>query len=505
MKARNWPGSHVVDLDLRSLAFGRMLLGLVLALDTLIRWSDLTAHYSDYGILPRRVLLDAGWNPNYLSLHMVTGESLWLHPLFALQVAAGLALAIGYRTRWATLLSWILLVSIHNRNPWLLNGGDVYLRVILFWMLFLPWGKVWSWDARAGVKDTGLWVAPSKGLSVRSFAALGLLLQVCCLYWFAALPKWHPSWVADYSAIDIALHLDHLMKPFGLVFREMFSEYLGTLTYLVFQWEVWGPFLFWFPFDRGQVRSVTAFLFIGMHVGFEVTFELGLFPLICCCVPFLLLPAWIWEVPLKKLTGILDRRLARPEPREEPVRESAFRRWPRETILGFFVVYVLAWNFGNEQFRPSLWLPDSLDWIGYTLRLDQRWNMFSPSPPYQDGWWVIAGRRRDGSTLDIMNPREQVNWDKPECIAQLYRTQRRRRWMMELRAQGNELLMNATGAYLSRQLNPGGRSLHEVSEMKFYYMLEMTEKDGHELPPQKLMLYHYYCFEKPPEGTATDW
>lgn len=34
-------------------------------------------------------------------------------------------------------LSWFLLVSIQVRNPIILQGGDVVLRAIMFWMLFL--------------------------------------------------------------------------------------------------------------------------------------------------------------------------------------------------------------------------------------------------------------------------------------------------------------------------------------------------------------------------------
>ena len=35
-------------------------------------------------------------------------------------------------------MAWVLMLSLHNRNPVVLNAGDVYFRVLLCWGLFLP-------------------------------------------------------------------------------------------------------------------------------------------------------------------------------------------------------------------------------------------------------------------------------------------------------------------------------------------------------------------------------
>lgn len=486
----SWPGDHVIGLDIRSLAAFRLSFATILILDCLIRWWDSSLHYSDLGVLPRIVLLEMGWQANFLSLHMIGGQPWFVHLLFVLQTGLALSLFLGYRTRWATFLSWILLISIHNRNPWLLNGGDVYARLILFWMLFLPWGQAWSVDAKSGQTDQRWWMGSgfTEGLTIRSFAALAVLLQVCLLYWFAALPKTHPSWVGDYSAIDISLHLDHLVKPFGLWFRETFSDYLSLMTRVVFHWEVWGPFLLWFPFDRGQVRLFAISVFAAMHIGFELCFEIGLFPAYCLSVLVVLLPSWFWDRLLGRPAAKLGSKFG-----QIPLKRLVydFRRRACEGCYLLLLLYVLCWNFGNEQFRPSLWMPDSLHWIGYTLRLDQRWNMFSPSPPYQDGWWVIKGIRRSGKEMNLLHPDQSLSWDKPENAARDYLTQRRRRWMMELRATESPILMTSFCRYLCWKVNGNKRSLHEVRFVELYYVLEMTEKDGTESEPRRYKVFEY--------------
>jgi len=92
-------------------------------LDTLVRWTDLRAHYSDFGVLSRSDLISLGWNQNWFSLYMACGSERWLNVLFFMQAVFAVALLVGWRTRAMTVLSWLFLVSIHSRNPMVLNGG----------------------------------------------------------------------------------------------------------------------------------------------------------------------------------------------------------------------------------------------------------------------------------------------------------------------------------------------------------------------------------------------
>jgi hypothetical protein len=80
---------------------------------------------------------------------------------FAVWLAVLAALIVGYRTRTATILNWICIVSSSTRNMLVLNGGlqcfffalqlkrqgDDYARVISFWMMFLPLSSCYSVDA----------------------------------------------------------------------------------------------------------------------------------------------------------------------------------------------------------------------------------------------------------------------------------------------------------------------------------------------------------------------
>lgn len=490
-----WPGDHVVDLDLRSLALVRVLAGVILLLDTLVRATDVTAFYTDGSSLSRYALLDLGWNQNWFSVYMMTGNRAGVTFLMALQTIFATGMILGWRTRVMVFWSWVFLISIHNRNPMVVNGGDIYLRVVLFWLLFLPCGQRWSWDARHSRSDLRWWMPSLSGGTVRSLAGLGLLMQLASVYWFAALPKTDPSWTATFTATGLALMLDQFITPFGVWFRTTFWEWLPLMTYLVIGWEFCAPFLLFFPFDRGQVRTIAIFGIAAMHTGFGLCMELGLFAWIGICMPMSLLPSWFWDRPARRLTSVLDRALGPPCDDPRPWRS---RGWPlREAGYALLIFYVFAWNCGNEGVDYGPRVPAWARGFGQTLRLDQRWNMFSPGPLREDGWFVIEGVRRDGTPVNMLDGTDQISWEKPEWISTTYKNERWRKYMMNLWSADNSRYRLPFGQYLTRKFNKGKRSKTEVTEFKIYYMKELTNFDGTEEKPEKVMIWQHWCFDKP--------
>jgi hypothetical protein len=70
--------------------------------------------------------------------------------LFGIAAVAALAMLVGYRTRLAVFVVWVLVLSIQVRNPFLDSSADDLLRLLLFWAMFLPLGAYWSVDCLRG-------------------------------------------------------------------------------------------------------------------------------------------------------------------------------------------------------------------------------------------------------------------------------------------------------------------------------------------------------------------
>lgn len=48
----------LLGFDLRSLALFRICLGILILVDLIVRFQDLKAHYTDFGVLPRHILIE---------------------------------------------------------------------------------------------------------------------------------------------------------------------------------------------------------------------------------------------------------------------------------------------------------------------------------------------------------------------------------------------------------------------------------------------------------------
>src|SRR5262245_27571930 len=192
MKSRLTLLERLFGVDVRSLAVLRISLGLILLFDLATRARLLTTNYTDAGVHPRAITdsyTAAGGLP---SLHMLIGSTRAEAALFAVAAVAAAMLLVGWQTRLATLVSWLLLTSLHQRNQMVLDGGDHLLRFLLFWSIFLPLGAWAALDARRrGPPHRALVVSP---------ASAALLLQVAGMFLLTGLLKTGPEW-SDGTAI----------------------------------------------------------------------------------------------------------------------------------------------------------------------------------------------------------------------------------------------------------------------------------------------------------------
>jgi Vitamin K-dependent gamma-carboxylase len=295
-----WGHAKVVEVfgaDLRSLATFRIVLAVLVLLNLADRVTDLSAHYSDYGVLPRIALLTDVMAPWQFSLNLMNGEPFFQALVFGAAALAALALLLGYRTRLATVVAWVTVVSIVARNPLLSGSEAVLLSLLLFWAMFLPLGAHWSVDR--ALKDA----PPRLSMRFLSMATVGLFLQIAFVYWFTAILKSGPEWRVDGTALYYALSYDHYARPIATYLLQ-FPELLKILTFATLALEAFGPFFLFFPFFTGPVRTGAVLAFMSLHFGIWLTLNLGWFPWIAgfCMVCFL--PTWFWDSALPKVRGV---------------------------------------------------------------------------------------------------------------------------------------------------------------------------------------------------------
>lgn len=73
---------------------------------------------------------------------------LWFECCYALAILASAALLLGWRTRTASVLFMVGVLSLQNRSVFIGDGGDNVLHLMAIYLVFTRCGQVWSLDAR---------------------------------------------------------------------------------------------------------------------------------------------------------------------------------------------------------------------------------------------------------------------------------------------------------------------------------------------------------------------
>jgi len=136
----------VGEADIAPVAFFRILYGLQLFNWFWQLYPNLAAFFTDEGIFPRRQLL--AFYPERLSLLNLVGEWWQVAVIWGFSCVVALALTVGWRTRLASFLAFVLVVSFQWRNPLILDGSDLVFRFMPLWLMFTNAGDLYSIDAR---------------------------------------------------------------------------------------------------------------------------------------------------------------------------------------------------------------------------------------------------------------------------------------------------------------------------------------------------------------------
>jgi hypothetical protein len=334
---------------------------------------------------------------------------------------------------------------MQNREPILLYGADLSLRVGLFWAMFLPLANRFSVDRLLGR------VRPPANRSYLSFAGIAFIAQIGAIYAGGALMKTGRTWQIDRTAVAYALALDAYARPLG----HWLGQYDGLtrlLTVSTLYLELYGPILFILPVFSKWGRLLAIILFAGLQIGFGLCMTMGVFGAVMITLTLALLPAIFWDrfaepwgrKLASRCRGIatafrataLSDWLRRWIDRQREKNAIAFAPAPplaarslrflraiaRESVLAISLLTMILWNIGNIPGEPWCLPPVAGDLV-FNIGLNQMWDMFAPDPTPDDGWFVVAGTLRNGQTVDLMSGQSPVSFDKPANVAASYQSQ----------------------------------------------------------------------------------
>ncbi len=418
---------NMFSVDLRTLALFRVCLGLLVLHEFLSALPNVTAFYSDTGVLPMRIFLPGDRHYYQLSLFSINGTTGSGLLILLFGSLCAMAFIAGWKTRAANFWMWFILLSMHGRNPFIIEGFDVYVRFLLFWSLFIPMDQKYAWDAPQ---------SQSKKIEL-SFATFALMMNVCILYLFMAYFKYfNAEWLSG-QAVQYSLQVANTAKPLGK-FLLNFPSLLVLLTYGTLFLETLGPVMLLIPYYSGYFRAAALAAFTCLQLGFMTTMDLLNFPFasIISTIPFI--PSSWWTVlgsygPTKRAGDIAVRLLTRPSflgsrPYHGRI-ESAARTSLNFAAL-FFILMVIYLNIVSA--KPQLRIPKPIICLEKSLGLYQKWTAYSPPGHFYNSnyWIVIVGTLKDGTQVDILRKKD-VDWSNPEIYYKAYGGSRWKLYLMQ--------------------------------------------------------------------------
>lgn len=279
---RDWDRFWFQPQTARALGLFRIVLGIIIIYSFALFAKDIVIFFSDAGLLTTQTL-EKVMGRDFHTLLMYVRSPIGVVCFLILLFAAALCFTIGYATRVNAILLFALVVSFHERNNLVLNGGDTVIRTMLFFFMFAPAGAAFSVDGLLSQRKFSTMEA-AKPLLVAPWAQRMMQVQVTLIYFATVYAKIRgPLWNEG-----VALYYVFGLTDFHVRGVEQLMNYpllYSPLTFVTLIGELTLPFLLWFRATRLYAIAIGLFL----HGWMMIFMTLPVFPIlmISTYIPFI--------------------------------------------------------------------------------------------------------------------------------------------------------------------------------------------------------------------------
>ena len=256
----------------------RFVVGLNILFIYLINYTQRQYLWGPEGIWPFQEFLEYLRTGRSFSLYQFSDSSLFFELVFHLGILATILFTIGYRTRLASIANWLFLWSLHERNPWILDGGDNIIRIALLFLLFANLGAYFSCDSARywqRIKEHPDSLPRRFSAILHNFAVLAVITQVCIMYFITGLHKAMGEMWQEGVAAYYVLRVQDYYWP-GVSDLIIQNYWLTVfITYMTVVFELAFPFLLF----NTITRRLALLSGLAFHSGIAIFMALPVFQL----------------------------------------------------------------------------------------------------------------------------------------------------------------------------------------------------------------------------------
>ncbi len=263
----------------------RISLGLVALYTYAVGYGDRWLLWGPKGLWPWSnftALLD---ETRSFSLYSISSGSMWFDVVFHLGIVVAVLFTLGWKTRLMTTLHWLFLWSLYERNPTLLDAGDILMNITLIYFVAVDGGRYLSLDAHRGrVSRTGTY-RYRLGSLLHNAGLAAVLLQLCIVYLTSAMFKLQGEQWQDGTALHYIMQWHPYPWPtwISAVYDNM--SVVVLLTYGTVLIQLSFPYLL---LNR-RTRALAVVGILGMHVGIALVMGLLTFSWVMMSFEFMVL------------------------------------------------------------------------------------------------------------------------------------------------------------------------------------------------------------------------
>ncbi|MFZ0738054.1 MAG: HTTM domain-containing protein [Candidatus Acidiferrales bacterium] len=191
------------------IALFRVAYGVVVIATILLLRPDWLAWYGPHAWISLSTMQAVEPGPRLNLFAVIPQSDGWVQAVFWLFLASAACLTIGLLTRLNSVIVFLCLASIQQRNLFIIHGGDTFLRVAGFFLMFAPAGAALSVDRliRIWRGKEGVQIRPR-----RPWAQRMIQFELSLLYFVSFCWKVEGiSWVQG-TALYYVFHLDELRR-----------------------------------------------------------------------------------------------------------------------------------------------------------------------------------------------------------------------------------------------------------------------------------------------------
>ena len=275
-----WNKFWFKTIDARQYAVLRIAFGFLSAVYLFELWPYLPSQFSNNGWLNNSRQVE-GQNGGSWSLYFLDSgkHSVAIaYSIMGIGLISALFLTIGWHSRYAAFITWLVWISLWNRNPLILDGDDAVLKIMCFYLMLAPCGRAWSMDAYKTIK----------GLHVTVWPLRLVQFQIALIYFVSGWVKFHsPEWNNGSVLRYVLIHPHYSRWDNWLILdNQMIQGLLAALAQIIRWWELLFPLLLFSRFTR----TLSLAFGVAFHLSLFLIMNLRWFPWIMLSLYPALLP-----------------------------------------------------------------------------------------------------------------------------------------------------------------------------------------------------------------------